>query len=151
MKIQINSAEDMVLVGQKLGMAAKGGDVIELIGDVGAGKTTLTKGIAEGMKISGTVHSPTFTIHNEYLAPDGRRLMHYDFYRLDHPGIMSDELDEAINDPDSVVVIEWGDIVADILPINRLTISLRSVSEDQRELNLVSVGKNAEKIVAELA
>lgn len=129
----------------------RGGQVIELIGDVGAGKTTLTRAIARGLGITADIHSPTFTIKNQYDAPGGLLLVHYDFYRLHEAGVMRDELDEAINDTRAVVVIEWGDIVADILPEDRMTITLIPTSETEREVTIASHGEQSKVLEEAIA
>lgn len=129
--------------GAKLGAALQGGECIQLVGDVGAGKTTLTKGIATGMGIEETVQSPTFTINRTYEAPNGLRLSHYDFYRLSEPGIMSDELSESLSDPSTVVIIEWGEIVDDVVPQEHLRIVFESPTESIRLLNLIATGAKA--------
>lgn len=121
--------------GAALGARLHGGEVIELVGDVGAGKTTLTKGIALGMGIDDDVQSPSFTISRVYTTNTGKRLAHYDFYRLSEAGIMKDEIDEDLNDSDTSVVIEWGGSVEDVLPANRLKIMISSTSEDTRRLD----------------
>src|SRR6266566_208876 len=108
--ITVNSEFEMRAFGTKLGALLKGGEVIELVGDVGAGKTALTKGIATGMGIDEDVQSPTFTISRVYDAPNNLHLVHYDFYRLHDAGIMADELDETVSDASTVTVIEWAEI-----------------------------------------
>src|SRR5262249_35297728 len=109
------SAEATEKLGEQIGKRLRGGEVIELVSDLGGGKTTFVRGLARGFGSTAHVSSPTFTISHEYKA--GRRtLYHYDFYRLTEAGIMADELAEAAHDPDAVVVVEWGDIVADVLP-----------------------------------
>lgn len=120
---------------QKLQLPA----AIELIGDVGAGKTTFTRGLAAGLGVAESVTSPSFTISKRYAFPGGE-LVHYDFYRLDDPGIMRDELDETLNEANSVVVVEWGGDVAGLLPKSkhRLEIQLnsdgsRTIQEDSHE------------------
>ena len=90
--------------------------ILELIGDVGTGKTTFTRGLASGLGIDGPIPSPSFTISKSYALPDGRRLIHYDFYRLPDPGLMADDLAENLADPSHIVVIEWGDSIHDLLP-----------------------------------
>lgn len=126
----------MVEWGKAFADKLHGGEVIELIGDVGAGKTTLTKALATGLGITEAVQSPTFTISRQYAVPDGRRLVHYDFYRLSDAGIMSDELYEALQDPHTITVIEWADVVAGVLPEGRTTIRLQATGETTRELTL---------------
>jgi tRNA threonylcarbamoyladenosine biosynthesis protein TsaE len=140
MQITIRSEQAMQKFGQKLGLLLHGGMVLELVGDVGAGKTTLTKSIAGALGIEGPIQSPTFTICNRYQTPSGLQLAHYDFYRLAEAGIMREELGESLDDPNTITVIEWGDIVADILPKNRLTITITAPSETERMLNVEGKG-----------
>lgn len=108
--------------------------VFELIGDVGAGKTTFTQALAEGLGVQVPVTSPTFTISNHYTLPNGGELIHYDFYRLDDPGIMAEDLAEALTQAHSVVVTEWGDHVADLLPESKLTLNFQILASGAREL-----------------
>jgi len=122
--------------GAALGARLKKGVVIQLVGDIGAGKTTLVKGIAVGMGVDEPVQSPSFTISRVYDATDGLRLAHYDFYRLTEPGIMANELREDIEDPGTVTLIEWADIVEGVLPESHATISITSPSETTRELTV---------------
>ena len=116
--------QELASWGEALGRRLKGGECIELIGDVGAGKTTLTKSIAKGMGIDEEVQSPTFTLSRIYDTPK-LSLHHYDFYRLNEPGVMSYELSESLDDPRAVTVIEWAETVAAVLPEKRLIITLR--------------------------
>jgi tRNA threonylcarbamoyladenosine biosynthesis protein TsaE len=99
-------------LGEAWGRAAQSGLVIGLSGDLGAGKTQLVKGIARGLGVAGPVHSPTFTLVNEYGG--GRlRLFHLDLYRLETPRqIGSAGLDEFLQ-PDGVTVIEWAERIAE--------------------------------------
>lgn len=132
--------------GKKLGSFLVGGEVIELFGDVGAGKTTLTKGIGIGLGVSENVQSPSFTISQVYDARDGLTLSHYDFYRLSDAGIMAEDLDEKIGQSHNVTVIEWGEIVNGILPDDRMTISIKPTSETARELAIVSTGPKSHSL-----
>lgn len=138
--IQVNSEAEMQLFGERLGKEFVGGEVIELVGDVGAGKTTLVRGIANGMGVDETVQSPSFTISRVYNAADNRRLVHYDFYRLNDPGIMTSELAEAMSEPENVVIIEWADTVGHVLPVNRLTIQITTTTETARKVQLHAKG-----------
>jgi tRNA threonylcarbamoyladenosine biosynthesis protein TsaE len=128
-----NEAETRVL-GEKLGRLLKGGEVIELVGDVGAGKTTFVKGLAKGLAVHETVQSPSFTISRVYDARDGLLLAHYDFYRLSDAGIMADELAETTQDSTSITVIEWADIVEGVLPTKRLRINFTAPTDISRRL-----------------
>ncbi len=138
--------------GARLGELLAGGEVIELVGDVGAGKTALTKGLAQGMGIDEDVQSPTFTISRVYTADNHLLLAHYDFYRLDDPGIMRAELQESITDPMTVTVIEWATVVADVLPADTLQIrlNLSSIEETMREIELVAGGPRSRELLDQL-
>lgn len=81
------------------------------------------------------VHSPSFTISNQYSA-GGLTLYHFDFYRLSEPGIIKDELAEILDDPQAVVVIEWANIVEDALPEKRLSLKIKPFSEEGRQFTL---------------
>ena len=121
----------MVEFGKEIGSNLEGGSVLELIGDVGAGKTTFTKGLALGLGVLETVQSPTFTISRVYEG-DNLTLSHYDFYRLNDYGIMKMELAENLSDPQNITVIEWAGELADILPEKHLRLIFESISEDKR-------------------
>jgi len=116
MIIEVHNAEQTRRLGARIGASLKGGEVFELVGDVGAGKTTFTKGLAQGLGISDEVQSPSFTISRVYDGRDNLQLVHYDFYRLSDPGIMASEVAEMVQDPKTVTVIEWADIVEGVLP-----------------------------------
>jgi len=150
MKIVIQSEQAMQEFGEKLSKLLDGGITLELIGDVGAGKTTLTRSIARGLGITDTIHSPTFTISNRYETPRGLLLAHYDFYRLNDAGIMKDELVEVLDDERTITIIEWGDIVEDILPDARITVRISSDSETSRQLDLAAHNQLTQKIVEQL-
>ena len=110
--------------------------VIELVGDVGAGKTTFTKGLARGLEITEEITSPTFTISKVYENSRGQKLVHYDFYRLENPGIMVEDLFENLQDPQTVTVIEWADTVSEILPANHLRLEILINDDGSRTLNI---------------
>ena len=139
MEYETQSEQEMRRLGQNLGASLKGGEVIELVGDIGAGKTTLTKGIAAGMGIDEDVQSPSFTLSRVYDSPSGIRLAHYDFYRLSDPGILADELAEVAGDPKIVTVVEWAEIVNDVLPSSHITINISSPTEDSRLVTVEGV------------
>lgn len=111
----------------------RGGEVIELVSDLGGGKTTFVRGIAQGMGSTDKVASPSFTISREYKSGE-LTLYHFDFYRLQDPGIVANELAEVVGDPKAVVAVEWADIVEDVLPDGKLTIRIQNTGETSREL-----------------
>ena len=135
----------MKQLGEAIGRSVSGGEVLELVGDIGAGKTTLTKGIARALGINEPVQSPTFTISRVYDSPKGLRLAHYDFYRLGEAGIMGDEIREAADD-DSVVVVEWAGAVDDDLPEDRLVVKITTISEEERLVEFHPGGKKSTEL-----
>lgn len=130
----------MDTLGVRLASLLRGGELIELVGDVGAGKTTLTRSLLRAAGVNEAIQSPTFTICNRYQA-DGLQYAHYDFYRLGEAGVMSEEFIETTNDPGTVTIVEWGDIVASTMPNNRLTIEIIPVSDTAREVMIAGHGQ----------
>ncbi|MBR0460546.1 tRNA (adenosine(37)-N6)-threonylcarbamoyltransferase complex ATPase subunit type 1 TsaE [Candidatus Saccharibacteria bacterium] len=131
--MEIKSETALIEYGKRLADGLKPPAVIELVGDVGAGKTTLTRGIAKGLGIKEPVTSPSFTISKRYKFDDGV-LVHYDFYRLADPGIMRAEIAETLRDPHAIVVIEWGESIADLLPKNHIKIEINLKDDGVRLL-----------------
>lgn len=150
MIIEVKSAEDMQALGAQIGARIVGGEVIVLIGDIGAGKTTFTKGLARAMGISEDVQSPTFTVSRVYETAQGVTLAHYDFYRLNDPGIMRAELMEAMHDPTTATIIEWSEIVADVLPTDSLRMILTATDEDTRTVEFVAGGDRSSALIKEI-
>ncbi len=143
--MRIDNEARMKQLGEAIGRSVSGGEVLELVGDIGAGKTTLTKGIARALGINEPVQSPTFTISRVYDSPKGLRLAHYDFYRLGEAGIMGDEIREAADD-DSVVVVEWAGAVDDDLPKDRLVVKITTISEEERLVEFHPGGKKSTEL-----
>lgn len=119
--LRIGDASAMRVFGRSFAERLRAGDVVLLHGDLGAGKTTLTQGIAEGLAIAGPIQSPTFTIVSEHQGVPGEgrpiRLYHLDLYRLDDPADL-DALgyDQYLMPEDGVSVIEWPERAGDWLP-----------------------------------
>lgn len=114
-EIKISSEKEVAEFGKRLGKTLESGDVLALVGELGTGKTTLTKAIAAGLDISETVTSPTFTIVKEYNS--GRLpLFHFDVYRLENGGELIEIGGEEYFDAGGICVIEWADKIAEILP-----------------------------------
>ena len=131
--MNIKSEQAMLEYGRSFAKKFVAPFVIELVGDVGVGKTTFVRGLAEGLGVKDLVTSPSFTISKEYALPGGGSLIHYDFYRLKEPGLMMDDLMEKINNPQNIVVIEWGESVAELLPENHVKIEIE-YGEKGREI-----------------
>lgn len=147
MDFKVASEQALNEFGVKFGRTLAGGEAIQLRGDVGAGKTTLTKAIAKGMGVTDNVSSPSYALSQVYDTSSGLRLVHYDFYRLDEPGIMASDLSEALSDPSSVVIVEWGDIVSGVLPDDHIKIEISPLSDTARRLVISASGESNQRIV----
>ena len=120
-------------LGLSIADAAEPGDIIALTGDLGTGKTALTKYIAEGLGIKEEVISPTFTIVREYRS--GRLpLFHFDVYRLSGPEEFIDAGAEDYLEDSGLSVIEWADIVADALPADALLVNIEYAEDEKRRI-----------------
>lgn len=132
----IKSEQEMLKAGENFAKRIIPPAVIELIGDVGAGKTTFTRGIATGLNITESVTSPSFTISKTYALPKRGCLIHYDFYRLKDPGIMLEDISENLKNPHNIIIVEWGESVANILPANRTIIKIKYKDDNSREITI---------------
>jgi len=127
-----------------------GGDVIELISDLGGGKTTFVQGLAHGLGYKGPVTSPTFTLSQVYRLHSPLELHHYDLYRLGQSGAVGDELAEDLHDPAIITVIEWADIAKHDLPADRLRVHFEVTSNTGRKLKFSAGGPRSEHILETL-
>lgn len=149
MERRVQSLEEMNRLAAQTGGHLRGGEVIELTGDVGTGKTTFTKGLAEGLEVTDDVQSPSFTISRVYKARDGLELHHYDLYRLVEPGIIQYDVAESVNDPKVVTVIEWGETVQGVLPKSRTIIAFRyGETKTERRVELQTTDNELEELYA---
>jgi tRNA threonylcarbamoyladenosine biosynthesis protein TsaE len=135
------SANETVEVGFRLGSMLKVGDVVCLNGNLGTGKTALTTGIAKSLGISGYITSPTFTIVNEY---NGKiPLYHFDAYRIADPDEMFEIGFEEYIEGNGVVVIEWADLIGEVLPQELIRVELMKDLQngvDARIINAEFIG-----------
>ena len=131
-EITIKSEEDSAKLGRKIGEKAEPGSVLALIGDLGTGKTTLTKYIAAGMGVSEVITSPTFNIVKEYRS--GRiPLYHFDVYRIEDPEEMYEIGYEEYFYGDGLCVVEWADMIEELLPGDAAVIKMEySDTEGER-------------------
>jgi tRNA threonylcarbamoyladenosine biosynthesis protein TsaE len=144
-----HDADETVLLGTCLGALVEAGSCIVLDGDLGAGKTQLTKGIASGLGSRALVTSPTFTIINEYL--DGRLpLYHLDLYRLEDSDELADIGYDDLFDGSGVIVIEWGERFPDMLPGDALHLSFSLVSETCRTIEASPTGAESALLLSRL-
>jgi tRNA threonylcarbamoyladenosine biosynthesis protein TsaE len=142
-----HSPEQTVRFGARLGEMLRPGDLVTLSGDLGAGKTTFISGLSRGWGSSDQVTSPTFVLVNEYRRPDGQRLWHLDGYRLNSG---QEALDLGLDDllaGDGLVVIEWPERMAAVLPAECLKVQLAWVDHSRRSLRVGAAGERYEAIV----
>lgn len=141
-----NNTDETKEFAKKLASSLQPGDVIALEGDLGAGKTTFTKGLAEGLEITKNVNSPTFTIIKEYKGT--MPLYHMDVYRLENSD--EDLGFEEYFEGTGVTVVEWAHLIKDQLPPELLTIYLTHNNEGSRNIKLVPAGKRYEELCKEI-
>jgi tRNA threonylcarbamoyladenosine biosynthesis protein TsaE len=122
--VSLPDAEATRALGRRLSETLRAGDLVLVVGELGAGKTTLVKGIGEGLGVEGAITSPTFIIARVHRAPAGRPpLVHVDAYRLTSLAELDDlDLDEAVSD--AVTVVEWGEGLAEVLADSYLVVTL---------------------------
>lgn len=144
MKIYSKNKEETMQLGHKLVKALPNGSTIKLTGDLGAGKTTLVRGIAEALHIKEVVQSPTFNIMKIYFKGD-KPLIHIDAYRL--KDINNDiGLDEYIGYPTGLTVIEWPEFIIDQIPEEAIEIKIKNIGEDNREIEIYAENKILEAL-----
>ena len=143
------SPEQTRRIGMRLGGALEPGDLICLRGELGAGKTTLVQGLAQGWGSLDSVSSPTFVLVNEYRRPDGCLLFHMDAYRLES-GAEAAELDGDWMLAEGALVVEWPERVQGILPDEALKISLDALAEEQRQMQFIAQGARYDQMLARL-
>lgn len=123
------------VVAARIGARLRGGEVFDLISDLGGGKTTFVRGLARGAGSSDQVASPTFTVSKLYEA--GKlHIHHFDFYRLPEAGLMTHEVAELLQDPVNVVVAEWSGAIHDVLPGDRVSVTLERVTSGEDDRNI---------------
>lgn len=140
------SPEQTRRIGMRLGGLLKAGDIICLQGDLGAGKTTFTQGLAQGWGSLDSVSSPTFILVNQYRRADGGQLFHLDAYRLDSvPEAEELDLDSML--AEGALIIEWPERLGDLIPEDHLHIRLEHISEEHRQMNFHSHGKRYDDLL----
>src|SRR5665648_37211 len=149
MKINLNNMSDTIKFGEKLGKLLKTGDIICLNGDLGAGKTTLSKSVGEGLGIREYITSPTFILINEY---EGRLpLYHFDVYRLNSYEEVEELGAEDYFYGNGVCLIEWAEKISEDLPENRLEIWInRAESDEARVLEMQAFGERYKTLLKEI-
>lgn len=134
MKKILKSESETIEEGRAFGLTLKPGDIVVLKGDLGAGKTTFTKGVALALDISDTVVSPTFTIHNEYKGDI--TLNHFDFYRIENENEAVNIGVEDIFYTTGISIIEWGENINGLIPKNAKIVSIKKIDDKTREIEI---------------
>ncbi len=144
--IQLTNENEMIEFGKTLGKHIFNGAIITLNGELGAGKTTLTKGIGQGLGINKIINSPTFTIVKVYHGQ--KTLYHFDAYRLEG---QNEELGfEEMFEDDGVCVIEWPQYIEDILPAERLEIYIIKNKDQSRSLSFIAKSDKYQLLLEEM-
>ena len=143
-----HDADETRAIGAALGRLLRPGDVLLLRGELGAGKTTFTQGIAAGTGTDEVVNSPTFILVNEYRGHV--RLYHADLYRLDRPQEVA-MLDLSGSTVEGALVVEWPERGMEFLPPEHVLVDIAHRGVDSRELRFLPAGRRAEALVEELA
>lgn len=142
-----HSPEQTLRFGARLGELLRSGDLVTISGDLGAGKTTFISGVGRGWGSADQVTSPTFVLVNNYRRPDGQHLWHLDCYRLNSGReALAVGFDDLLA-TEGVMVIEWPERIADILPTEGLRLSLRWVDDTRRGLRFEATGSRYEQLL----
>ncbi|MEU6403542.1 tRNA (adenosine(37)-N6)-threonylcarbamoyltransferase complex ATPase subunit type 1 TsaE [Streptomyces sp. NPDC046985] len=147
--ITVDSPEEMRALGRRLAALLRAGDLVMLSGELGAGKTTLTRGLGEGLDVRGAVTSPTFVIARVHPSlGDGPPLVHVDAYRLSGGLDEMEDLDLDVSLPDSVVVVEWGEGKVEELTDDRLQVLIHrslgdaaDTADEVRQVTVTGIGR----------
>jgi tRNA threonylcarbamoyladenosine biosynthesis protein TsaE len=145
-----HSTDETLELAGTVGELLRAGDVVSLVGDLGAGKTVFARGVARALGVTEPVVSPSFTIVREY---DGRMpLVHVDVYRIDTVQELYDLGFEELVRDDAVTLVEWGDMIDGLLPVDRLDVRLApGDTDDERVVEIEGHGRSWRGRAAELA
>ena len=143
------SPEQTRRLGMRLGALLQPGDLVCLQGNLGAGKTTLVQGVAQGWGALDAVSSPTFVLVNAYRRPDSSQLFHFDAYRIDSPA-EAEELDMDTLLAQGPLVVEWPERVEPLLPAERLWAWLEYESEEHRAMRFAACGDRYKALLDDL-
>lgn len=139
MKLELvsNNEARTRLIASQVGAKLKGGECIELISDIGGGKTTFVRGLVKGAGSKSHVSSPTFSISKLYKTKRFN-IVHFDFYRLEEVDLIEYEVEESILDDTTVIIVEWSEAIRHVLPEDRLQLTIKFIDENKRLLSFVA-------------
>lgn len=131
-----HSADETIALGEQIGRKLLKGDVIAFKGDLGAGKTTITRGISIGLGLGDNVTSPTFSLVNEYRGKE-KSLIHFDMYRISNTDDIEltgfwDYIEEGC-----ILAVEWSENISDVIPKNSVIISIKRTGDNIREIEII--------------
>lgn len=147
MLITVHSEEEMISLGRLLAQVLEKNDIVYLIGELGAGKTTLVRGIAKGLGYTGRVTSPTFTLMNIY--PAGINIFHFDFYRLEGSQLGDLGLEDYL-EKEGLSLIEWPQAGEKVLPSEALLVNIELVEGDYERERLVRISGKGDRYQAKV-
>ena len=144
-QLRATTAQDTRDVGEAVSASLRAGDAVVLAGELGTGKTTFVQGVARGLGVEDQVSSPTFTLVKEYRGI--LDVAHVDVYRLEHVQDVVDLGLDELGEGEAVLLVEWGDAVEQLLPVERLRVELSTedVSSEVRRLRLTGAGPSWEE------
>ncbi len=145
-KVVSHDPEQTRQLGAQLGGALQTGDILCLQGDLGAGKTTLVQGIAQGWGSLDSVSSPTFILVNAYRRADGNQLFHMDAYRLDSAS-EAEQLDLDSMLAEGALIVEWPERMPGLIPTENLWLTIEHTGETEREMKFTASGKRYEELL----
>lgn len=136
MKLLVHSLKETEKIANDFASSLKGGEVVLLNGDLGAGKTTFTQYVFKALGVKETVTSPTFAILKSY---NGRfKLHHFDTYRITTEEAIESGFDEIFEEKDSIIFVEWSENIKDLLPNKTITINIKYINENEREFEIIN-------------
>jgi tRNA threonylcarbamoyladenosine biosynthesis protein TsaE len=133
--IEVKSESATWAIAKRIGQRLRGQEVVELISDLGGGKTSFTRALSLGAGSKDQIRSPSFTIENIYTTSSELVIHHFDLYRLSSLGLVKNQFEEILTNKQAVIVVEWADILKDVLPDKRLKIKFEVTSQNGRKLH----------------
>ena len=136
--LHTDSEESTLELGRSLASCLRFGDTLALYGDLGAGKTVLSRGVARGLGVTEPVTSPTFTVVQEYRLPDNKFFFHLDMYRIDgEEAALAFGIEDFLFTPDAITLVEWPERITGLLPPEQtIVIRLEHSDHDRRLITL---------------
>ena len=135
MKIKVCGLEETMKLANDFAAELKGGEVVLLNGDLGAGKTTFTQFVFKALGVKEVVNSPTFAILKSYKGKF--QLHHFDTYRITIEEAIESGFDEIFNETESVIFVEWSENISQLIPKNDIQINIKYINENEREFEII--------------